>query len=502
MRQANRLTDSPLLIKNTLINLFGYGSPLIVALFSIPKIIDGLGTDRFGVLTIAWVFIGYFGLLDLGLGRALTMVVSERLGARQNSEIPSIIWTALLAMMLVSITISIVVLLCCHWMIYDILKIPHTLRGEAFWAFIVLTLFIPIVVLSIGFRGILEAYQRFDLVNIIRIPHGIFSFAAPLAVIPFSVNLIIIIAVLCFGRIIVSICQFILCRKIIPDLNSKFSIQYEKFCMLMKIGGWMTVTNVVSPMLVYMDRLFIGAILSVSAVAYYATPSEVITKLSLLSGALMSVLFPAISATFQIDRQRSALLLQRGIKYIFLCLFPIIACLVTFAPEGLAFWLNADFLKNSTMVTRILAIGIFFSCLGQVPYAFIQGAGRPDLTAKLHLIEIIPYIVFLIVSIKYAGIVGAAMVWATRYLIDTATMYIISQKLLDNARYLKKSNIFVIILYLTPIIFTAQIPSFEWRFFSYVTIVAFFGFAAIRYFLSGEEKLFLINNMLSFRRRR
>ncbi|MFO7713952.1 oligosaccharide flippase family protein, partial [Desulfosarcina sp.] len=317
MNRSSSLTRSPLLVKNTLLNLLGYGSPLVVAVFSIPKIVAGMGTDRFGILTLAWVLIGYFGLLDLGLGRALTLVVAEKLGADQTTDIPGTIWTALFAMLLVAITLGTTVIVCNHWMVYDILKVPIYLQTEAYRAFFLLAAFIPVVVVSVGFRGILEAYQRFDLVNIVRIPLGVFSFAAPLAVIPFSVNLTTVILVLCIGRMAAAGIQFLFCCRIIPGLIGAFSIETRQFRMLMKFGGWMTVTNIISPLMVYVDRLFIGAMVSITAVTFYATPSEVITKLTLVSGALMSVLFPAISSSFRVDRQRSAHLLEQGLKTIF-----------------------------------------------------------------------------------------------------------------------------------------------------------------------------------------
>ena len=85
----------------------------------------------------------------------------------------------------------------------------------------------------------------------------------------------------------------------------------------------MTVSNIVSPLMVTLDRFLIGALVSVTAVAYYATPYEVITKLSLIPGALMGVMFPAFSTGFAKDRERTALLFSRSVKSLFLVLFPI-----------------------------------------------------------------------------------------------------------------------------------------------------------------------------------
>ena len=41
---------------------------------------------------------------------------------------------------------------------------------------------------------------------------------------------------------------------------------------------------------------------------------------------------------------------------------------------------------------QILAVGVFINSLAQVPFALLQGVGRPDLTATLHLIELPLYL--------------------------------------------------------------------------------------------------------------
>lgn len=66
------LTHSQLLVKNSLWNFLDQSTLLLVALFAIPALIQGLGTDRFGVLTLTWMMIGYFSLFDPGFGRIFT----------------------------------------------------------------------------------------------------------------------------------------------------------------------------------------------------------------------------------------------------------------------------------------------------------------------------------------------------------------------------------------------------------------------------------------------
>ena len=103
------LTRGGLLARNTLLNIVFQAVPLLVALITIPIIIKGLGTDRFGVLTIAWMVMGYFSLFDLGLGRALIKFIGEKLARNQTEEIPALFWTSLLMMSALSIIAALII---------------------------------------------------------------------------------------------------------------------------------------------------------------------------------------------------------------------------------------------------------------------------------------------------------------------------------------------------------------------------------------------------------
>jgi len=59
-----------------------------VAILATPVLIRGLGTERFGILTLIWVMIGYLSLFDLGIGSALTKLVADKLGEGKEEQIP------------------------------------------------------------------------------------------------------------------------------------------------------------------------------------------------------------------------------------------------------------------------------------------------------------------------------------------------------------------------------------------------------------------------------
>src|SRR6266404_3958850 len=154
------LTGGRLLARNTVWNLVGSGAPMVVAVFCMPILIKGLGTDRFGVLTLAWALIGYASLFDLGLGRALTQLVAKKLGAGEEREIPSVAWTSLVLMMLLGFAATVCILLISPWLTGRGLNIPAELQRETLQSFRLLGLSIPFVVSTAGLRGLLEAQDR------------------------------------------------------------------------------------------------------------------------------------------------------------------------------------------------------------------------------------------------------------------------------------------------------------------------------------------------------
>ncbi|MBC8441180.1 MAG: flippase [Deltaproteobacteria bacterium] len=438
------LIQGRILARNTILNLIGYGTPLLVALIAIPILIKGLGAERFGVLTLVWVLISYIGLFDLGLGRALIKLVAENLGAGLENEIPPLIWTGLSIMCFIGLVVGGLTAVLLPWLVKGLLNIPLDLQKETLDAFYLIAVFVPIIVLSIALRGILDAHQRFDLTNTVRIPLGIFTFLAPVLVLPFTISLFHIVALILFGRMLACIVQAVFCFHIVPSLGKKIAFENKMAGVLVKFGGWMTITNIISPVMIYIDRFFISGIISVAAVAYYATPSEVVTKLTLVSGAMMAVFFPAFSLVYGQDKNSAARLFAKGVKYVFIIIFPLSLLIVILSYEGLNIWLGPEFAEKSFVIMQVLSLGVLFLCLGQVPYALIQGAGRPDITAKIHLIEIPFYIGVLFLLTNEYGIKGASIAWTGRLAVDSAIMFYIAMKMLGKKNE-QSIRIFIVI---------------------------------------------------------
>lgn len=419
------LTSTRRLTKNVLLNLVAQGGPLLASLFCIPILVHRLGTEQFGILTLAWAIIGYFGIFDFGLGRALSKIVAERLGLRDFNSIPAFFWTGIVMMWVFGLVAAGILGGGASYAVKHILHISIAFQHETLIVLYLLAATIPFVITTSGMMGVIAAYQRFDLVAKINIPLGTWMFLGPVIAVLIFHTLISVIAMMVIGRCVMAIMAWWMCNKSVGNLGRPI-VRRDVLRPLLGFGSWVTVSNLVSPIMEYMDRFFIAAVLGLSAVAYYATPFTVAMKFQMFPIILLTVLFPALSTMLVYDRAKVGRVFEITTFILFFVMLPITIVIVAFGNYGLTIWLGKDFANHSAVVLQILMIGIFTNSLAFLPYALIQADGRPDITAILHLIELPAYLVILWYALHAWGIVGAAVAWSLRVTIDCILLFLIA----------------------------------------------------------------------------
>ncbi len=432
--EKNAALDRRMSIKrNTIWNLAGAGVPLIFASFCIPFVIGRIGVERFGVLTIVWVLIGYFSLFDFGLGRALTQRISSALARDENQEIPDIAFNGIIFTLLTGLVGGLVLAVLAYPLAYHWLNISASLQADACNSFLWSTFGILLTTVSNGFRGVLEAYEDFRNANILKIALGIANFITPaLSVILFGNDVGTMVIILVLFRLLVTFLYYLQVEK-----NVRVGWRQRKFSFytikdMLSFGAWMTVSNVISPIMVNFDRFFISNILGGAMVAFYTVPFEIIVRILILPMALTTTLFPRFAATLENDRQEVRRIYFNSLKLTALVLGLVCAMGILLARTGLSLWMGDDFAEKSTLVCWVLLAGVLFNGIAMVPYSLIQANGNAKITAKLHLIELLFYAPLLIWMIHQFSIEGAAMAWSLRVFADFCMLSYFSMRIIPS----------------------------------------------------------------------
>lgn len=410
-------------------NFAGNALPLVAGVMAFPLLLAELGVDRFGLISIAWVLVGYFSLFDLGLSRAVTHVVAERMSSEDLKAASRAAATGLTLMWMLGVLAAAIVGLLTKWLANGLLEMPDAIRLEAVASFKVLAISIPFVIHTAGLRGLLEAQNEFRIASAIRLVLGVGTFAGPLLVVVIGGGLVEVMWTLVIVRLVGWLAHKYAVKKTVRLIQEDYIFDRRWLRPLLTYGGWMTVTNIISPLMVYLDRFVIGAMLSVAAISYYIVPYEIVTRAWVVSVAVSGVLFPLFSASWSINKVQASEYMRKGAIYVMVMLFPLLSVMAYLAPELIGIWLGETFAREGAPVFRWLAAGTLVAAVAQIFFALVQGAGRSDWTGKLHLAEAVPYWLLLLILLERYGIVGAAVAWFARSAADAVALMWLAGKL-------------------------------------------------------------------------
>jgi O-antigen/teichoic acid export membrane protein len=408
-------------------NLAGNFLPLVVALVAMPVVAQLAGVERLGVLTVVWTLVGYFGFLDFGLSRVVTRrlakAVDQGRTAQELTELRGFFcWWVLPALLL----------LACVFLASRTLLSGFFHGGSlgqeltAGWAWIAYCL--PVTLATNWLRGALEGLQRFARVNVLRTVFGAWTYAAPALVAYYLPTLDAMIIAIVVGRVLALLAHAWACKQVERGIVlGPAPRHWGRVKLFFKEGGWMSVSNLISPMMVYFDRFVLAALVPARAVAWYATSQEAMLGARLIPGALAGVLFPKFAAASDASTEIQVVnLYAHGIRIVAALMLPLCVLAATCAYDGMRLWMGDAFAENSYRVVEIIAVGLFANSIAQLPYAWLQGVGRSRITAQIHLAELPIYALGLYFCVGQWGIIGAAWMWTFRISLDCLLLLIMA----------------------------------------------------------------------------
>lgn len=415
------------IVRNSAWNLIGIAASTLFTIPSLAIYSRTLGVELLGLLTLAFSIVGYASSFDLGLSRALIRQVS--IHSEDWGMIKTYMGTTALFVGAISLALTAIVWLGAQWLT-DYLKVSPAHRQDAIASFHWLSLSVPPYLLSLVGTAYFEGKEDFKTLNLIRTATGALNAIAGVACVYWIPALWAVIAALCFSRWIMCIAVLVQYR---TDVNRHDSLRRPALWTFdavalrtsLSYGGWLTVTNVIGPIMGYFDRFVLSHLAGASVVAYYTMPAEIINRLLLLPGAVSRALFPRLSKrrhTAGSDRRVGALLTVAFTAVIGLPVF-------VFASPLLRIWMGPGYAQEPATVLRVLLVGFFFMSLAFGPFTDLQARGYSRTTAYIHAAQLFPYLGALILLTYFYGIIGTALAWTARGIVDYVMMEAYSRRL-------------------------------------------------------------------------
>jgi O-antigen/teichoic acid export membrane protein len=421
-------------------NFIGAVLPLGLSLITVPLYLERIGPDRYGVLAIAWLLLGYFGLFDLGLGRATSFRIAA-LRESSRDERATTFWSALAVNVAMGLVGAVVLWLAASFFFGRVMKVPEALRPEVLAAIPMLALAVPIATMTGVLTGAMQGREKFLETNIIStISTALFQ------LLPLSVayihgpDLPVLLAAAVGAR---SVAILVLGYRCYVELLRAARARFDRseIPQLLKYGGWVNLTSIIGPVLMIVDRFAIGAQLGAAQLAVYTVPFQLAQRIVILPSSLTNALFPRMSASDEETREKLA---QKAVLTLACVVSPVVLGGVLVLEPFLHVWVGSDIARDAGPVGRTLMLGFWANAFALVPFTRLQASGRPDLIPKVHMVEIPFYLVTLFVGMKFFGLFGAAAAYALRCIADYALLSWVAARRLHYAPLLLAN--FIILL--------------------------------------------------------
>ncbi|MCS7188949.1 MAG: oligosaccharide flippase family protein, partial [Bacteroidia bacterium] len=163
------------------------------------------------------------------------------------------------------------------------------------------------------------------------------------------------------------------------------------------------------------EKALLGRFIGASAMPYYSIPHSLISRLSMISGALAGSLLPELSGMHACGKEdKGQALILRVIGYLWLLLFPLILFLGLIAYDLFSIWIGSEFAEKGSWIARILLLGGAIYPLGHLLSVVPQAWGKPHLLSRVYLISAIFYLPLAPWIVAKWGIEGAGWAWTLR----------------------------------------------------------------------------------------
>ena len=400
--------------RNAAYNLLGSLIPLALSLVTIPLYLNLVGPERYGVLAISWLLLGYFGVFDLGLGRATAYSIAAQRDA-DPADRAETFWTAALLNPLIGLVGGGVLLVVAWWYFSGPFDVPEELRPEIVRALPLLALALPVATLSGTLTGTLQGRERFAQLNVVSVTSTALFQLLPLIVAWLNgPDLPLLLGAAVAARLLGCVwLGWLSWREVARGYAPSFSRGRLKG--LLSYGGWAAISGFIGPLLLISDRFVIGAVFGAAAVTLYSVPFQMIQRIMVVPTAVNSALMPRLTSQVAAERRRLG---QLSLSTLAAILTPVLIVAIAFADPALKLWVGSALGEKMAPLAQVMIVGVWLFSMSSVQITLNYADGNPKKVTLAYIFELPIYALVLFLSIEWFGLIGATVAYVARTMID------------------------------------------------------------------------------------
>jgi O-antigen/teichoic acid export membrane protein len=195
----------------------------------------------------------------------------------------------------------------------------------------------------------------------------------------------------------------------------------------------------------YIDSILLSKMMGDIQVGWYSIPYKITYAFQFIPLALVAALYPRFSEYFVNNKERLAYILERGIKYLLIIVFPITVGIGILSRDIILSIYTEEFI-NSILPLKILLAGLVFSYLSFPIGAFLNACNRQVTQTIIVFVVMVLNIVLNVILIPIYGVVGAAIAALCGNILLTVAGYMIIPSITKVSHWFFVKSIFQLVI--------------------------------------------------------
>lgn len=397
-----------MLLRNSIWNLSGLALPTLVALATVPILIQYLGMEGFGIITLIGSVVGYFGVLDLNLTAGSIKYLAQFHAQQESEKFAETFWFGCLFYGVLGLSGCVILFASAELIVRHLFYLSTENHHDLVLALRLAALGFFLTQMQSYLLVIPQALQRYDYSAQSECLFGVLFNVSSALIAWLHGGIVGVIAV----RVVISALNLIYLFGLLHHLGIALRPRLPSLAilrLLTRFSAYAYLSRMGSLLHQYGDKLIIGLLAGPIAVTLYTVPSQLASRLLGLTYRLSSVIYPtvsALSATGDITRLRHLYLTSsRLVTYLNSAVLGII---ILCGEQFLSIWVGEQFVAVGYPILILIALAMFLDSLTNLPTLVNDGVGHPQITGQFALARGIVGIALVFIGTTLFTIRGAA----------------------------------------------------------------------------------------------
>lgn len=408
-RHGRASARRPSLTVNALSNWTSIIVHMAVGFLLTPVIIRSVGKTGYGIWTVIYSFVGYYGLLNLGVRSAIMRYVA-RDAARSDTEALNATIDTAAVFFIVTGALAAGLSFVLARPLASFFGIAPEYRRVFIVVVWVLGISTAVEFLSSVVAAILAAYEKYVAINIVNI----LSYLGRAILIVVALRTGGGVAELAYATLAMGVAifvsKFLICKFQLRDIAFSFRrVRFATLKVLLGYGLATIVMNVVNMMRTRLDSIVIGRWVDIEAVAVYGVAAQIIQYFYSLVNTGIGVVTPRFARLDGTERHREMAQLFRRSLYIGGMLAFGGGMLATvFGRSFIAFWVGEEF-AGAVPVLWVLLVSYTVGLAQSSGFGLMLARDKHRVFARIMVAEAVVNVGLSIVLAPRLGILGVAL---------------------------------------------------------------------------------------------